>query len=75
MPGVGGIELLKYLREHDEAMVRRVIFLTGDIGSAESRRLVEELKVPVLEKPAGLAQIVELVERLGALARDPVPES
>jgi PAS domain S-box-containing protein len=75
MPGVGGIELLKYLREHDEAMMRRVIFLTGDIGSAESRRLVEELKVPVLEKPAGLAQIVELVERLGALARDPVPES
>ncbi|MDQ2667705.1 MAG: PAS domain S-box protein [Gemmatimonadota bacterium] len=75
MPGVGGIELLRHLREHDAAIVRRVVFLTGDIGSAESRRLVEELKVPVLEKPAGLAQIVEQVERLGAAPRGEVLES
>ncbi|CAN5862171.1 hypothetical protein BH11GEM2_BH11GEM2_22440 [soil metagenome] len=75
MPGVGGIELLKHLQVHDEAMVRRIIFLTGDIGSAESRRLVEELKVPVLAKPGGLSQIVELVERLGASPRGEVVES
>ncbi len=75
MPGVGGIELLKHLQVHHEAMVRRIIFLTGDIGSAESRRLVEELKVPVLEKPAGLAQIVELVEGLRVLPRGEVLES
>jgi CheY-like chemotaxis protein len=75
MPGVGGIELLKHLQVHDEAMVRRIVFLTGDIGSAESRRLVEELKVPVLAKPGGLAQLVELVERLGASPRGEVVES
>ena len=69
MPGLGGIEFLKHLTVQHQDMVRRLIFLTGDMASPEAMRLAGELKLPVLGKPVGVAQVVELVERLDASAR------
>ena len=69
MPGVGGIEFLKHLEAEHPAMLRRIIFLTGDMASPDAIRLLNDLKLPVLAKPVGVAQVVELVERRDASAR------
>lgn len=69
MPGLGGIEFLKRLEVQHQDMLQRLIFVTGDIASTEAVRLLDDLKLPVLAKPVGVAQVVELVERLDASAR------
>ncbi|HEX8392883.1 MAG TPA: PAS domain S-box protein [Longimicrobium sp.] len=66
MPGVSGDELLARLRERSDGLHRRLVFLTGDTASPEALRMLTEAGVPILAKPAGLADVVRTVELLAA---------
>ena len=69
MPGMGGDELLARLRERGDEMQHRIVFLTGDTASADAMCLLTNAKIPVLVKPIGIAEVVQVVEQLGAMAR------
>ena len=66
MPGLGGDGLLERLQARGDGMAHRLIFLTGDTASPDARRMLAGAHVPILTKPAGLAELVQLVEQTGA---------
>jgi CheY-like chemotaxis protein len=57
MPDMSGIELSEHLRGIAESMVRRVIFMTGDVMNAEIKRHSSERGIPVLPKPLDTGQL------------------
>lgn len=69
MPGLGGDELLIRLRESGTGLDRRLIFLTGDAASGYAARVLAAASVPVLYKPAELAEIADRIERHAEEAR------
>ncbi|MBB4636680.1 PAS domain S-box protein [Longimicrobium terrae] len=66
MPGVSGDELLARLRDRTDGLDRRLVFLTGDTASPEAMRMLSEAGVPILAKPAGVADVVRTVEQVAA---------
>lgn len=63
-----------YGREIDRrfpALLRRVIFMTGDALTPETRAVLEELRAPFLRKPLDLADIGRVVGTV--LASQPAP--
>lgn len=66
MPGMSGDELLRRLQTRGGGMDQRLIFLTGDTASPEAMRILSSINVPVLPKPAGIADVARWVERVGA---------
>jgi CheY-like chemotaxis protein len=72
MPGLDGEELLKRLQARGDGLERRVLFLTGDIASAQAARTLAEARVPALAKPVSAAEFLAAVEKIGsAAASDP----
>ncbi|HEY0022238.1 MAG TPA: response regulator [Longimicrobium sp.] len=65
MPGLDGEELLKRLQARGEGLERRVLFLTGDIASAQAARTLAEARVPALAKPVSAAEFLAAVEKIG----------
>ena len=51
MPGVGGKELYRRIREKDQALAKRVIFATGDTLNPETQEFLESTGNPWLGKP------------------------
>jgi two-component system, cell cycle sensor histidine kinase and response regulator CckA len=51
MPGMGGVELYEWIRQHQPGLASRFLFLTGDPGSTEVNHWLRSLGVPVLRKP------------------------
>lgn len=66
MPGMSGAELLAKLRARGDGLDRRLIFLTGDTAGPEAMRILAGAGVPVLEKPSGIAELAQWVERVAA---------
>jgi PAS domain S-box-containing protein len=66
MPGMSGDELLSRLRERSGGIEQRLIFLTGDTASPEAVRILAGADVPILPKPAAIAEVVRWVEQVGA---------
>jgi len=61
MPGMGGQMLYKRMAMLSPEMVRKVVFVTGDIASAEARTFLDSTGRPVLSKPFGLEAIRQLL--------------
>jgi len=51
MPGVGGKELYRRIREKDQELAKRVIFATGDTLNPETQEFLESTGNPWLGKP------------------------
>lgn len=60
MPGMGGLELQRYLKEHGVELP--VIFLSGRADVPKAVRAVKEGAVDFLEKPFDYKRVVSLVE-------------
>ena len=58
MPGKNGIDIYLYCKEKRPDLARRFLFLTGDVGSVDSLRFMEEQKVPYVSKPFDLKDMV-----------------
>ena len=63
MPGVGGQKFWERLETLDERLMSKVIFMTGDTVSHESRRFVAATGNPLIEKPFDLVGVLRVVQR------------
>ncbi|MBI4306734.1 MAG: response regulator, partial [Chloroflexi bacterium] len=66
MPGLGGAELFQCMAGLKPELADRVLFLTGDVASPETKTFLERAGKPVLTKPFTLD---ELRKRLDVFAR------
>ena len=63
MPGLGGQEFWERLEMLDTALVPKVIFMTGDTASHDSRDFISATGNPLIEKPFELVDILRVVQR------------
>lgn len=63
MPGISGITLHDQLLAERPGIVRRMIFSTGDVASAEAGAFIDRTSAPVLQKPFELATLAETIAR------------
>jgi DNA-binding response OmpR family regulator len=63
LPGMSGIEILKYIRAEKRLADSRVVVITGDRNAAEEVREIADF---VLVKPISFAQLRDLTARLQA---------
>ena len=57
MPGLGGKELYRRIKEQDEASAKRVIFATGDTLNPDTQEFLESTGNPWLGKPYSLGDL------------------
>lgn len=72
MPGLSGIELHDILAMEQPAVLRRFVFSTGDVASADAASFVQRTSCPVLQKPFELRMlddVIALVASGGAAER------
>ena len=69
MPDVDGPTFYQELRTVNPELTRRMVFITGDVMSPDTRRFLEETGLLYLEKPFGIADFLAIVRR--ALADPP----
>jgi len=63
MPGMDGIGLYRELQRRFPGVSGRVIFLTGDVLSAEKRQFLESTGLPCLTKPFDVQEVGRLVHQ------------
>jgi PAS domain S-box-containing protein len=61
MPGLDGMQLLARLRQQDETMAERLVFLTGDTADEACMRIRSEARIPVLTKPIDMTELARVV--------------
>ena len=64
MPGFSGIELHDELASTRPDLLRRFVFSTGDVASAEAASFVQRTLCPVLQKPFELRMLDEIIARV-----------
>ncbi len=57
MPGMSGIELYQQTCKLKPSLARRVIFITGDTMSPDTREFLSQAKVPYIVKPFSLEKL------------------
>jgi len=58
MPDIGGLELRERLARSAPELVGRLVFLTGGVTNEESRRILDQVSVPILSKPVTKEQVL-----------------
>ena len=64
MPGINGIELYERLKTSYPAVLRRLVFSTGDIVSEEAASFVDSTECVVLQKPFELATLRSTIDKV-----------
>jgi two-component system NtrC family sensor kinase len=64
MPGFGGDTLYAYLKERRPELVNRLIFITGDTASAQTRAFLRQAGRPVVEKPFEVAELLRVMRNV-----------
>ena len=64
LPGMSGIELYKYMQKAVKSLARRVIFITGDVMSAETMVFVKSAQAPYITKPFDVEQLKKEIDRI-----------
>lgn len=64
MPVVDGRELYRRIREMDEAMARRVVFMTGDTLSPETSKFIEDAGSQTLGKPFSEGDLRDILKKV-----------
>jgi two-component system NtrC family sensor kinase len=64
MPDVDGLALYRWAQEHRPALAPRTLFVTGDAGSADLTRDLQELGQPVLYKPFTADELIARCRQL-----------
>lgn len=58
MPRMDGPSLYREIREHSPALVRRIVFVTGDVAGTDAERFLEESGCRWLAKPFRLGDLL-----------------
>jgi two-component system NtrC family sensor kinase len=67
MPGLDGASFYRQVRQRDPAQARRIIFITGDTVSPDTRAFLQRVPNPVLSKPFKIGPLRDAIEAvLGA---------
>jgi two-component system NtrC family sensor kinase len=67
MPVLDGAGLYEGLGRHDARLRQRLVFISGDTLTAETRRFIDATGVPTVDKPFDAAQVRRVVQ--GVLRR------
>jgi two-component system, NtrC family, sensor kinase len=62
MPGMDGASFYRQVRERDPAQAGRIIFITGDTVSADTRAFLQRVSNPVLAKPFKIGPLRDAIE-------------
>jgi DNA-binding NarL/FixJ family response regulator len=66
IPTLDGPGLYQALQRSQPAFCQRLIFLTGDTLSPETRAFLEQTGIPTVHKPFTLDEVREVVQRVAA---------
>jgi len=61
MPGLSGIQLYAWIKEHQPAMTRRILYTTGDSFDPETREFLDRSRLPNLGKPFDLKKLKQVL--------------
>ena len=67
MPGLGGSEVFRSLEVLRPDLAGRVLFITGDTVSPDTRSFLEQTRVEVLHKPFSLEELRQSMNRFAVL--------
>jgi two-component system NtrC family sensor kinase len=62
MPGMDGASFYRQVRQRDPAQARRIIFITGDTVSPDTRAFLQRVANPVLSKPFKIGPLRDAIE-------------
>ncbi len=62
MPGLDGASFYRQVRERDPEQARRIIFITGDTVSPDTRFFLQRVSNPVLSKPFKIGPLRDAIE-------------
>ncbi len=62
MPGMDGAAFFRHVQEHDLDQARRIIFITGDTVSPETRGFLQGVSNPILSKPFKIGPLRDAIE-------------
>jgi two-component system NtrC family sensor kinase len=66
MPGMDGAEFYRRVRQRDPQQARRIIFITGDTVSPDTRAFLQRVSNPVLAKPFKIGPLRDAIESVMA---------
>jgi CheY-like chemotaxis protein len=64
VPGVNGQELYEYLKKHDAATARRMVFIAADVISEEIGQFLEGMEGRYLPKPFPTEDLLQMLSRV-----------
>jgi two-component system NtrC family sensor kinase len=64
MPGLDGASFYRQVRERDPEQARRIIFITGDTVSPDTRAFLQRVSNPVLSKPFKIGPLRDAIETI-----------
>jgi two-component system NtrC family sensor kinase len=73
MPGMDGQAFFEELRRRRPELAERVIFATGDVGSGNTARYLDELDNTLLRKPFNLDELTRVIARVAGRHGDSTP--
>ena len=62
--GIGGAEVLAWLKENQPAMTAKLLFITGDIANEETAAILKRSGAPFIEKPFRVHELMAQVEKI-----------
>ncbi len=62
MPGMDGATFYREVRRRDPAQARRIVFITGDTVSPDTRAFLQRVANPVLSKPFKIGPLRDAIE-------------
>jgi DNA-binding NtrC family response regulator len=60
--GVSGADVHAWIAENRPALVKRMLFITGDIVNDETRRILAKTGAPCIEKPFRVQELISAVK-------------
>lgn len=64
IPGFGGDALYEYLKEHRPELIKRLVFITGDTASTQTRAFLRKAGRPVVEKPFDVTELLRIMQNV-----------
>jgi CheY-like chemotaxis protein len=62
--GVNGADVHAWLRQNRPELLPRMLFITGDIVSEETRRILQTTGVPCIEKPFRVNELISALRKV-----------
>lgn len=64
-PGdIDGADVYDWLAQHQPALSKRLVFITGDTVNEETARALERTGAPFIEKPFRVTQLLDVVRQI-----------